>query len=160
MGGPKFIRRLIGEMNVRFSANERQMMDWLGSGRFAVHLFAKGANVDKAKAQGLLVTDLFSQKEAASIGTGSAHISFFKKAAHPNAAKVYVNWMLSGKGQSSWQKITGGNSLRTDINKSMLPKEIIPQEGKEYMFLSAPQYKDIRPLRRLVDQVLSESKTK
>jgi len=153
--GPQFIRRLIAEMDLRFSSDERQMMDWVGSGKYPVHLFAKGANLDRAKGQGLPVEELVSPKEAGSVGTGSGHIAFFKNSPHPNAARLYVNWILSREGQLAWQKITQDNSLRMDIPKDMVPKEAVVQEGKRYMFMSSPAYEDIGPLRKLIEESMA-----
>lgn len=153
--GPQFIRRLITEMDLRFSSDERQMMDWVASGKYPVHLFAKGANLDRAKGQGLPVEELLSRKEAGSVGTGSGHIAFFKNSPHPNAARLYINWILSREGQLAYQKITKDNSLRMDIPKDMVPKEAVIQEGKRYMFMSSPEYEDIGPLRKLIDESMA-----
>jgi len=156
--GPKFIRRLLAEMDVMFSVDERQMMDWLGTGKASVHLLAKGANIDKAREQGLPVEELSSQKEGGSISTGSNHLSFFKNAPHPNAARLYINWVLSREGQLAWQKITKDNSLRADISKEMVLPENLLREGANYIMTSHPQYEDVKPLRKLVDEVLAETK--
>ncbi|HEX2260902.1 MAG TPA: hypothetical protein VHJ56_04660, partial [Candidatus Binatia bacterium] len=86
----------------------------------------------------------------------------FKNAPHPNATKVYVNWFLSREGQLIWQKLTGRNSFRTDIPKDMIPfrEEQEPKEGGKYLLSSLPQYEDIKPLRKLVDEVLAQVKQK
>ena len=155
--GPKFIRRFLGETEPVFSTDERQMIDWLASGKYAIYLMAKDENIDLAAKQGLPIASLHSQKEPGGITTGSGHISFFKKAAHPNAARVYINWFLSRDGQLAWQKYTGDNSMRTDIPKDMLPlgQAQVPQEGRQYLITSLPQYEDVKPLRKLVDEVLA-----
>lgn len=158
--GPKFIRKLLGETEVRFSSDERQMMDWVASGQYAVHLFAKGANLDQAIQQGLPVRELNSQREAGSIGTGSGHIGFFKNAPHPHAARIYVNWILSREGQMNWQELTKDNSLRVDIPKDRVPKENIPVEGKKYMMMSSPEYEDVTGLKKVIDEVLTPGRGK
>jgi ABC-type Fe3+ transport system substrate-binding protein len=119
---------------------------------------AKGSNIDTAISQGLPVRQLFSQKEGGDMGAGSHHLSFFKDAPHPNAARVYINWALSREGQLTWQNITKTNSLRTDIPKDMVPPEVIPKEGKKYLMTSDPEYDDIMPLRKLVAQVLGRAR--
>lgn len=158
--GPKFIRKLLGETDITFSTNERQMMDWVASGKYSIYLMAKDEDIDLAVKQGLSIETLDSQKETPELGTGSGHISFFKNAPHPNAARVFINWFLSKEGQTAWQKYTGGNSLRVDIPKDMLPKGAAqaPKEGKKYLMTSHPQYEDVKPLRKLVDEVLAEAK--
>jgi ABC-type Fe3+ transport system substrate-binding protein len=37
------------------------------------------------------------------------------KAPHPNAARVYINWLMSKEGQTSFSKATGIPSLRIDV---------------------------------------------
>ncbi len=160
--GPKFIKRFLAEMDITFSTDERQMIDWLASGKFHVYLLAKDENIDLGVKQGLPIKSLHSQKELGSITTGSGHISLFKKAPHPNAARVYINWFLSREGQRTWQKYTGANSFRTDIPKDMLPlgQAQVPMEGKQYLMTSLPQYEDVKPLRKLVDEALGDPKRK
>ena len=155
--GPKFIRRFLSEVGVTFATDERQMMDWVAAGKYHIHVLAKVENTENARKQGLPVMQVFSEKEADAISTGSGHISFFKDAPHPNAAKVYINWFLSQEGQMGWQRHTGRNSLRNDISKdSLLFREIqVPKQGKKYLLSSLPQYMDVKPLRKLVDEVLA-----
>jgi iron(III) transport system substrate-binding protein len=160
--GPQFIRRLLTETQVTFAENEHQMMDWVGAGKYYMHVLAKLENTENARKQGLPVMQIFSEKEGDTISTGSGHIVTFKNAPHPNATKVYVNWFLSREGQLTWQKLTGRNSFRTDIPKDMIPfkEEQVPKEGGKYLLSSLPQYEDIKPLRKLVDEVLAQAKQK
>jgi len=160
--GPKFITRLLTETQVTFGANEHQMMDWVGSGKYFLHVLAKLENTENARKQGLPVRQIFSDKEGDTISTGSGHIVTFKNAPHPNATKVYLNWFLSRDGQLAWQKLTGRNSFRTDIPKDMIryKDEQVPKEGGKYLLSSLPQYEDVKPLRQLVDDVLAKAKQK
>jgi iron(III) transport system substrate-binding protein len=160
--GPKFLRQLVAEMDVSFAHDERQMMDWVAAGKFHINLLAKVENTENARKQGLPVAQVFSEKEADAISTGSGHISLFKDAPHANAAQLYVNWFLSRDGQSAWQKHTGRNSFRTDIPKDTLQfKDIqIPKEGGKYMLTSLPKYEDVGPLRQLVNEIMTEGKRK
>jgi len=155
--GPKFIRRLVAEADVLFAADERQMMDWVAAGKYQIQVLAKVENTENARKQGLPVQQVFSEKEADTISTGSGHISFFKNAPHPNAAKVYINWFLSRAGQTAWQKYTGRNSFRNDIPKDDLTfKDIqVPKEGGKYLLTSLPKYGEVKPLRQLVDELMA-----
>ena len=155
--GPKYIKRLLGEMAIAFSTDERQMIDWVAGGKYAIYLMAKDENIELAIKQGLPLKSLHAQKEAGSLTTGSGHISFFKNAPHPNAAKVYINWILSREGQMAWQKYCGDNSLRTDIPKEGLPlgQAQVPKEGRQYLMTSLPQYEDVKPLLKIVNEALS-----
>jgi len=160
--GPKFITRLLTEQQVTFAKNEHQMMDWLGSGKYTVQVMAKLENTENARKQGLPVRQVFSEKEGDTISSGSGNIITFKNAPHPNAAKVYLNWFLSRDGQLAWQKLTGRNSFRTDIPKDMIryKDEQVPKEGGKYLLSSLPQYEDVKPLQKLVDDVLAKARQK
>jgi ABC-type Fe3+ transport system substrate-binding protein len=160
--GPKFITRLLTETQLTFASNEHQMMDWLGAGKYHMHVLAKLENTENARKQGLPVRQIFSEKEGDTISTGSGHIVTFKNAPHPNATKVYLNWFLSRDGQLIWQKLTGRNSFRSDIPKDMIryKEEQVPKEGGKYLLSSLPQYEDVEPLRKLVDEVLAKAKQK
>jgi ABC-type Fe3+ transport system substrate-binding protein len=160
--GPKFITRLLTETQINFAVDEQQMMDWIGSGKYSMHVMAKLENTENARRQGLPVKQAFSEKEGDTISTGSGHIVAFKNAPHPNATKVYLNWFLSREGQLAWQKLTGRNSFRNDISKDMIryKGEQVPKEGGKYLLSSLPQYEDVKPLRALVDQVLAKVKQK
>jgi len=160
--GPKFIRRLLTEAQLTFGNNEHQMMDWVGAGKYHMHVMAKFENTENARKQGLPVMQIFSEKEGDTISTGSGHIVVFKNAPHPNATKVYLNWFLSRDGQLVWQRLTGRNSFRTDIPKDMVAfkEEQVPKEGGKYLLSSLPQYEDVKPLRKLVDEVLAQAKQK
>ncbi len=160
--GPDFIKRLLTEASLTFAANEHQMMDWVGSGKYNIHVMAKLENTQNARKQGLPVMQVFSEKEGDALSTGSGHLCVFKETPHPNATRIYVNWFLSKQGQLAWQQYTGRNSFRTDIPKDMLPfkDEQAPKEGKNYLLSSLPKYEDVAPLRKLVDETLAQVKQK
>ena len=53
--GPQFLRRLFSEMDVTFSRDYRQAVDWLAQKRFALCLFSQSDDTLDAKDQGLSV---------------------------------------------------------------------------------------------------------
>src|SRR5437870_3118657 len=69
--GPVFLKRFFTETNVTLSRDDRQAMDWLATGKFALCLFC--GNVETARAQGLPVEDVnpTTWKETPVIYSGS-----------------------------------------------------------------------------------------
>ena len=111
----------------------------------------------KAKKQGLPV-DLLPHplKEGEVMGGGSCCMAVMTKAPHPNAAKLFVNWVLSREGQTAWQKYAEVNSLRMDIPKDDLGSEDVPQKGVSYFMINSYKYND--PARRkALQQVVEEA---
>ena len=162
--GPKFLRRLYGEMKVTQSKSMRQIADWIGVGKFAIAIPANGSHRDvkSAQRQGLPVgtfgADQF--KEGANLNTAIGIVGLLKKAPHPNAARLAINWLLSREGQMSFQKHEKrlADSLRIDIPKDDILPEVRRREGVKYFSAEAPEYLDPKPIRNLINQATANKK--
>jgi iron(III) transport system substrate-binding protein len=158
--GGEFIRRLFGTMDVTYGRDRRQITDWLAQGKFAICLGCRDAQ--RAKTQGLPVDvmDTGEWKEGESLTTGGGSISFIKGAPHPNAAKVFINWFLSRKGQIALQKYKDlygelpPNSRRIDIPKDDLPPENRLVKERRYVDVSRAEWQDMTPIFKLVKEAM------
>jgi iron(III) transport system substrate-binding protein len=158
--GPEFIKRLFGDMQPVFGRDRRQITDWLAQGRFALCVGCRETN--RAKGQGLPVDELESTdwKEGIELTSGGGSISLVKGGPNPNAAKVFINWFLSRKGQTALQKYADlygeepPNSRRIDIPKDMLPPSSRLVPGKKYFDVSDPKYADMEPIFKLVKELV------
>lgn len=65
--------------------------------------------------------------------SGSGSLGVLNKAAHPNAAKIFVNWLLSKEGQTLIQKEIGGASRRVDIPKEGIDPDNTLKPGGKYL---------------------------
>jgi iron(III) transport system substrate-binding protein len=156
--GGEFIRRLFSEMDVAISRDQRVMLDWVASGKYYLYLFATANDVEEAQKKGLPVGVVYAPPEEGYISGGFGHLGLVNKAPHPNAAKVFINWLLSKEGQMQWQKKTDNNSFRLDIPKGVLTDQSsVPKEGKKYLISSLPQYEDVTPLLKIVDEALAKA---
>jgi len=154
--GPKFIKRLFGETDIVLSRDSRQMVDWLGHGKFAIGLFVGSAGeVDRSIRQGLPLAKVAPTKGSISMGTPRA-VNLAEGAPHPNAARVYVNWLMSREGQIAYQKATRNNSLRTDIPKDTVEPSEILKDNREYIPQNLEKYEAPArlPLKRIFDEVI------
>ncbi len=156
--GPEFIRRLFSEMDVTVGRDQRLMLDWVAQGKFLLFLFATRTDIDDASKKGLPVGVLEGAPQEGHMSAGFGHLCLINKAPHPNAAKVFINWILSKEGQIQWQKKTDNNSLRMDIPKNVLSTQReVPKEGIKYLNASLPQYEDVKPLLKIVDEALAKA---
>jgi ABC-type Fe3+ transport system substrate-binding protein len=155
--GGEFIRRLFTEADVTIGRDQRQMLDWLASGKFYIYAFATDSDVEEAARKGLPVGVLEAPPEEGYLSGGFGHLCLINRAPHPNAARVFTNWLLSKEGQLQWQKKTDNNSLRIDIPKAMLTNQrSVPKEGVKYLNASLPQYEDVKPLFKIVEEALAK----
>jgi iron(III) transport system substrate-binding protein len=154
--GRTCITRLLTETDLLLTRNMQQGTDWLAQGKIPFYI-GSGQPVTKAKQQGLPV-DLMPHplKEGDIMGGGSCCMAVVNKAPHPNATKLFVNWILSRQGQSAWQKYMEVNSLRVDIAKNDLPRNGVPQKGVNHFMLNSSKYND--PItRKELHQVVEEA---
>jgi iron(III) transport system substrate-binding protein len=160
--GPAFIRRLYGEMDVTLTGDVRQAVDWLAVGKFALSIPTQGSYTAKAKAQGLPVDEFDPHhfKEGAALAVAFGQLALMNRAPHPNAAKVYINWLLSPEGQTAFQRAVSSpgdakNSRRIDVPKDHIPASERRSEGVKYFDAEDPDTKDITPATKLMDEIFA-----
>ena len=159
--GPEFIRRLISEMDVTLFRGRRQGTDWLARGKFPICFFCRGTSI--AKHQGLPVAKFGLMKEGAGLVAHGSGVAWMKDAPHPNAARVFINWLLSRKGQLAFMRASSAagenalDSLRIDIPKDHVPPENRRTEGAKYLDLITPERSDSGPILKVFNEALAES---
>lgn len=138
--GQKYIDELFGKVGVTFSRDYRQLIDWLVAGKASICIACQD-EARKAKAQGLPVDEVdHAMKEGHLMTHGQGIVSLIQPSPHPNAAKVFVNWLLSRQGQLAFQEVTNTrlgyarNSLRTDVPKDKVLREELPRAGEQYFY--------------------------
>jgi iron(III) transport system substrate-binding protein len=159
--GPSFIRKLYGEMGVTLFRDYRQGTDWLAVGKAAICFFCEA---DISKQQGLPV-DTFGPrvfKEGGGLVQQFGTLALVNRAPHPNAAKVFINWLLSRKGQMVLQKNmlkteNPADSLRIDIPKDDLPVLTRRVDGVKYLDTSRPEWQDMKPILEVMNEALKAS---
>jgi len=158
--GPAFLTRLFTEMDVTFSRDDRQALDWLAVGKFALCLFC--GNIESVTAQGLPVGefDVFRWKETPAISSGSnGSVALMNQAPHPNAARVFINWLLSRDGQTAFQKIMNSadllvESMRVDIAKDAVPATQRRVAGTKYIVMDTPERSNQEPVNKLFKEII------
>ena len=158
--GAEYIKRLFGDMQPTFGRDRRQITDWLAQGRYPLCIGCR--DTARAKSLGLPVDELdnVDWKEGVQLTSGGGSMSLIKGAPNPNAAKVFINWFLSRRGQMALQKHNDlygedpPNSRRIDIPKDVLVpvNRMIP--GKRYFDVSDPKYADMTPMFSLIKEIM------
>ena len=137
--GPEYLKRLYGEMEVTISRNLPQIADWIAGGKYAIAI--GGVDCDDLALKGLPVQPIHFEGIAA-VGAGTDPASWLASSPNGNAAKVFLNWILSRDGQSQFQKLTRENSLRVDIGKEAINPFYVLDPKKEYLFTGVEEHKE------------------
>ncbi|HEY3917522.1 MAG TPA: extracellular solute-binding protein [Stellaceae bacterium] len=131
--GADFLKQLYSQQQIVYISNMRQNAEWVVSGRYPIGLGLGVEDLAPFREQGL-GKNIAPPSEARftheAVATGFGTISMLTNPPHPNAAKVYLNWLLSKAGQTSWEK-TGFDSRRLDI--AHVAPDYLPQPGVPYV---------------------------
>ncbi len=131
--GADFIKRLYVDQKPMISRDIRVLTDGLIRGIYPITLGADDEDVARMRKEGIPLALLqgFSDLDT-EISGGSGLLGIIKNAAHPNAAKVFANWIAGKEGSEVYVRARGSAPTRNDIDESFLPAEVIPHEGTKY----------------------------
>ena len=157
--GSEFVRKLFAETDITLFRDRRQGLDWLAAGKFSICFWCEG--VEKAATQGLPVGVFGRMKEGAGLSAGQGILTLVNQAAHPNAARIFINWFLSRDGQLNFQKALGKadegspDSMRIDIPKNDVDPKSRRIDGLKYV--DTEQWQDMKAILALVNEALAQA---
>jgi len=126
--GADFVRAL-SRQSLTLLKNYAQEVDMLGQGRFPVGIGLSDSMTEERTKRGvpIVIVDPRQIKEGTPISPVSGGLSLVNRAPHPNAAKLYINWLLSKEAQTIFARATGYISNRVDVPTDHAPPWKIPQ---------------------------------
>ena len=133
--GEEFIKKLYIDQKPGFSRNRRQIADWLARGTYFISPGGVGGSaIKRLQDEGFPVKSIYRLADASgSLSAGSGGlIALVNNAPHPNAARVFVNWVASKEGLELMARAQLNATTRNDIDESFLSKEQIPVPGVNY----------------------------
>ena len=119
--------------DVTLTRDNRQQVESLVRGRTPLAIGVSGGQLVEFQNQGLgkNVRPLAPGTPAgARLGPGFGALALINRPPHPNAARIYVNWLLSREGQSAWARHVEDCSRRLDVAEC--PPENRPDPTRQY----------------------------
>ena len=128
--GPDFIRALANQ-KLNIFKDYAQQVDSLGRGKYPVGVGLSDSLVEQRAKQGipLAIVDPRQLREGSDVSPASGGVGVFNRAPHPNAAKLYINWLLSKEGQTSFARAAGYISSRLDVPTDHAAPWRVPEPG-------------------------------
>lgn len=147
--GEDFLAKVTGTQKIAYSTNGRQEAEWVVQGKYPIGLALGTQDLSPFWDQGLgkNITAFMPALKTVAGGPGFGVVAMMDKAPHPNAAILYVNWLLSKEGQTDYEK-TGRNSRRLDV-----PPSDPALAGKPGLHYQDIQSEDSIPLRNKVSEI-------
>ena len=119
--GKEFLQRL-ADQNLFIHRDGQQLAVNLAKGNLAVALGLAQRFVDPYIKGGLPIKVLTSVKEGMGGSNGFGTVAVMANAPHPNAAKVYINWLLGKEGQDLYGRALTQGSRRLDVDTKWLTR--------------------------------------
>jgi iron(III) transport system substrate-binding protein len=136
--GEDFVKRLFVDQRPVFSRDERQLTDWLLRGTYPIVFGVDDARVDEMRKEGMPVMAVHSLPDLpGTVSVGNGLVGLFKDAPHPNAARLFINWLAAKEGLEAYARAVKWSPTRNDIDeRSFVPAASIPRAGVDYFDLS------------------------
>jgi iron(III) transport system substrate-binding protein len=152
--GPDFIRALARQELTVFR-DPSQLVNLVGQGKYPILIGPRDTMLADALKRSLPISIVNPRtvREGSDISPASGNVAMFNRAPHPNAAKVYINWLLSKEGQTDHARALGTVSSRLDVPLDNAEPWKVPQPGAIKTYTAeAMEAKD--SLLRLLKEVL------
>ena len=117
--GEDYLRKLVAQ-NLLIGRDQRLLGENLAKGKIAVVIGLTYYSLLPFVNAGLPVKPLPSLKEGTYGTGGSGNLAIIKNPPHPNATKVFVNWLFSKEGQEITTKALGQATRRLDVDTKWL----------------------------------------
>lgn len=123
--------RAFGRQKPIILRDYQQELDGLAHGRYPILIGSSDATAEYKIRQGvpIHIVDPRTIKEGSDAGTSNAALGLVNRAPHPNAAKVYINWLLSREAQTAFSRAMQYVSRRLDVPTDHVREWRIPPKG-------------------------------
>jgi iron(III) transport system substrate-binding protein len=145
--GESGLRKLIKDQKVVFMNSQNTMIDKMARKTYIISI---GPNMQQQTAKykkaglNLNFNTLGNTPKDAEASTGGGGLYVFNRRPHPNAARVFVNWVLNKKNSAGIAKATGNASRRTDVAPVDPPERRAIPGAKYTITANEANRKDLR----------------
>ena len=117
--GEEFLKKLV-QQDLLVSTNQRLLGEALAKGKISLTIGISYYTLEPFLKAGLPVKALPVPKEGTYTSNGSGTVTIVKNPPHPNATKVFINWLLSKEGQETFGTAIGQATRRLDVDTKAL----------------------------------------
>jgi len=135
--GDDIIKRLFVDQEPVLSRDTRQIVEFMVRGRYPIALGVNPLLLGQFQKQGLGKNlKLLHVPEMDTLNFSST-LWLVNRAPHPNAARVFINWLLTKDGQVHWAKEVETNSRRVGIDPGN--PQLLPPRGAKFFQVDAEE---------------------
>ncbi|HEY7066346.1 MAG TPA: extracellular solute-binding protein [Chloroflexota bacterium] len=138
--GAAYIRALRAQVGA-VDRDRRRLVEWIARGRYAIHFNPQQSMVQQLQQEGMTIGSVVEFKDyGAELSAGPGSLMLLNSRPHPNAGKVFANWLLTRDGQTAFESAVVMASRRVDVPTDYIPPELVPKPGVRYVDSSPEEY--------------------
>ncbi|MBI4331730.1 MAG: extracellular solute-binding protein [Chloroflexi bacterium] len=122
-----FVREVIEQEPV-LSRDDRMIVEWIARGKYPLSIDGSRELIFNWTKEGAPLLQVVPS-EGGYVTSGTGNVYFPKGSPHPNAAKVFINFLLSKEGQTLSSRATGHQSSRIDVPSDHVDPIVVRQSG-------------------------------
>ncbi|MBI4333257.1 MAG: extracellular solute-binding protein [Chloroflexi bacterium] len=111
--------------------DNRQCVEWLARGKYSILVAGDPTNLADFVKDGAPVA-MVGARDSRVLGAASGQVMLVNRAPHPNAARLFLNWLLTREGQTVMTRALGVPSRRLDVPAEGILPVFVPQPGEKY----------------------------
>jgi ABC-type Fe3+ transport system substrate-binding protein len=138
--GEEFLKKLAAQ-ELFLTREQRLLGESLAKGRFAMTIGLTYYTLAPFIKANQPIKPAPEPKEGSYTSSGSGALSVVKNSTHPNATKVFVNWLLSKDGQEVYGKAMGQATRRLDVDTKWLV-EFGTRAAKDFLSIEENQKRE------------------
>jgi iron(III) transport system substrate-binding protein len=132
MGDDYFKKLYVGQAP-KLAQDDRTIGDWVAKGTYPIGIGLANDEAQRQKAAGFKTAVLkLDSPVSAALASGQYVMGVLVSPPHPNAAKLFVNWMLTQEAMQAIANSDGVATTRTDVDYSKVDPNIIPAPNGTY----------------------------
>ncbi len=131
--------RQLAKQDLVITRDQRQQAEWLVRGKYPIGIGLEDAVMMQFKKVGAPI-GFAIPREGSYMTCGTGALSLLTRNPHPNAAKLFINWLLTKEGQTIFSRAHGNPSARVDVPTDFLPPEVARQPDVKYLDTVSAEY--------------------
>ncbi|MFH1240861.1 MAG: extracellular solute-binding protein [Pseudomonadota bacterium] len=147
----EFLKQLVKQEPV-VTNDIRLPMEWVARGKSLLAIAPRPEALPEFLKAGAPIATV-KMIEGGLLTPGSGCIAVVNNRPHPNAAAVFINWVLSKEGLTVWSKADGFASARLDVPTDWVPAPFVPEAGERLFVEDEEAYKVRSELMNLCKEI-------
>jgi iron(III) transport system substrate-binding protein len=138
--GPDYATQLFVGQKVALSRDYQQVADWVAHGSYPIGIGVTHQYLVEYYKAGIPLKEMNVPDIPQTLAGGFGLVNLWSNAPHPNAARVFVNWIASKNGVALYAELENGVPVRNDVDPTWVRPDQIPQPGLQYFDTYEPDF--------------------